>query len=362
MNCTRSSRLAALAMVAGLALAACGGDDDDDAGGATTEPAPVATEATPGSEPETDGTEAPAGTEPAAPAEGIEFTFAQGSPGLVKAFILEALDRVEQKTGHRGEFVELADSDLVVQGAAEGQFDIASSTTSAVMKVIQDGAPLKFVTETSRNQWTLMAKAGIESCADITGQRLGLHSPGGVSTALYRAWYERNCDGETPVEMFIEGSPSRLQAMEADQLDIAMIELEDTLAMPTDQYTMLANFTTELADIKTGLVYVNDSFAAEHADIVQAFVDELSAVQNEVMADPAVFVEIAEKWGAETAAPLADVAEAYIRQGMLPLDGGMTTDDLVSSIALYEEAGVIEPGLTPDDVADFSYIEALAGS
>jgi NitT/TauT family transport system substrate-binding protein len=359
MRFARPSRLTAVLLTAVMALAAtaCGGDDDAaDSTQAPSEQPAATTAGGPGATDSGGGT-----TAAPSPSGGIEYSFAQGSPGLVKAFIEEAMERVEQKTGNKGKFVELADSDLVVQGAAEGQFDIASSTTSAVMKVIQAGAPLKFVSETSRNQWTLMAKSGIASCADIDGKRLGLHSPGGVSTALYRAWYKRTCNGEKPVEIFIEGSPARLQAMEADQLDVAMIELEDTLAMPSDQYTMLANFTTELADIKTGLVYANNDFATEHRDIVQAFVTELSAVQNEVMADPATFVKIVQKWGIETAADPEAVANAYIKQGMLPIDGGMTRDDLVSSIALYEEAGVIDPGLTPEDVADFSYVEALPG-
>lgn len=368
-----------VAMALGLTAAACGSDDDDatsdtePADVPATEPAeddaPADTAGSETTEPAEDDapeeTAEPAGsetTEPAEPSgETVEYSFAMGSPGLIGAFVLETLERVEAETGHQGEFVELADSDLVVQGAAEGQFDMGSSTTSAVMTVIQNGAELVFVGESSFNQWTLIAKNEIESCADMDGQRLGLHSPGGVSTALYRTWYGRNCENVEPTELYIEGSPNRLQALIEDQVDVSMVELEDVLALPEGEFRMLANFAQELSDIKTNLVYANTGFVEEHPDVVQAFVTEMVALQQQAMEDADFFIGLLEKWDIDTAAPVDVVVNAYIEQGMLPTDGGMTQSDLEASIALYTEAGRIEPGLTPEEIADRSFIEGALG-
>jgi ABC-type nitrate/sulfonate/bicarbonate transport system substrate-binding protein len=136
-----------------------------------------------------------------------------------------------------------------------------------------------------------------------------------------------------------------------------MVELEDTLALPEGDFNMLANFTEELSDIKTNLIYANRDFAAEHPDVVQAFVTELTKLQQQAMEDPAFFAELVTKWVPDTAADIDEVVAAYIAQGMLPTDGGMSQSDLESSIAFYTEAEVLEPGLTPEQIADRSFIE-----
>jgi len=336
-------------LAAGLLTIAGACGDDDGGGGATSGGA---------------ATPAGAGESSNATAEAVSFQFAMGSPGLSGALLQETLARVNEKYGHDAEWVELADSDLVVQGAAQGQFQMGSSTTSSVMKVIQDGAPLTFVSELSRNQWTLMAKNDIADCADMDGVRLGLHSPGGVSTALYRAWYQRNCDtGVEPDELYIEGSPNRLQALLAGQVDVAMIELEDTLDLPEGDYTMLANFTQDLRDIKVGLVYANDGFIEEHPEVVQQVVNELTALQKEVNEDPALFEELIGEYVPETGEKTADAVAAYLDVGMIPDDGGFLEDEVQASIDLYTEAGVLQPGLTAADVMDRTFLEtALAAS
>lgn len=349
----------AIALLAGLALvaAACGDSADEptataDGAAVTETTAEAAAESADTTEAQsTETTEAEVASEP------VSFQIAMGSPGLSGALLQEALKRVNEKYGHEGEFVEIADSDLVVQGAAQGDFEMGSSSTASVMQVIQEGAPLRFVAELAGNQWTLMAKEGIESCADIDGLRLGLHSPGGVSTALYRAWYARNCTDEAPNELYIEGSPNRLQALLADQVDVSMIELEDTLDLPEDGYTMLANFSESLSDIKVGLIYANQNFIDEHRDVVQALVTELIALQQEVNEDPALFEEIAREYVPETGDKIPAAVQAYIDVGLIPTDGGMTAEDIQSSIELYTEAGRLEPGITPEEMVDTSFIE-----
>lgn len=326
-----------------LAASACGGGDDDAGVGAGENSSGATT------------TAAGAGSDE--PAESVSFQLAMGSPGLSGTLIQEALVRMNEKYGHDGEFVEIADSDLVVQGAAQGQFQMGSSSTASVMKVIQNGAPLKFIGELARNQWTLQAKAGIENCADIDGKRLGLHSPGGVSTALYRAWYQRNCDGEKPDELYIEGSPNRFQALLADQVDVSMIEVEDAIDLPEDGYTMLANFSKELSDIKVGLIYANQDFIDEHPDVVEAFMTELTAVQQEVNDDPAFFEELARTYEPDIGEKTAAAVEAYIEGGLIPDDGGFTEKDVESSIALYVEAGTLDGPSPPGEMMDRSFLE-----
>ena len=281
----------------------------------------------------------------------LKFTFAMGSPGMSGTLIREAIERINFKYGYTGTFQEIASSDLVVAGGAAGQFEMGSSTTSAVMKVIQDGAPLTFIGETQRNQWTLVAKTNIGKCEDITGKRLGLHSPGGVSTALYRAWYKRNCAATVkPQELFIAGSPNRLQALISDRLDVTMMEVEDTLSLPATGFKILSNFSKDLPNIKTGLVWVNESFLAKHPDVAADFVYEFSRLSQEFNVNLKAFKANALKWQPSYVNIDAIVA-AYSAARLFPDEPGAFFKDLNETAAFYAATGAMKPGLVAKDMA-----------
>ena len=281
----------------------------------------------------------------------LKFTFAMGSPGMSGTLIREVIERINFKYGYTGTFQEIASSDLVVAGGAAGQFEMGSSTTSAVMKVIHNGAPMTFIGETQRNQWTLVVKTNINKCEDMTGKRLGLHSPGGVSTALYRAWFKRNCAVTVkPQELFIAGSPNRLQALISDRLDVTMMEVEDTLALPATGFKILSNFSKDLPNIKTGLVWVNESFLAKHPEVSADFIYEFSRLSQEFNTNSKSFKANALKWQPGYANIDAIVA-AYSAARLFPDEPGAFFKDLNETAAFYAAAGAMKPGLVAKDMA-----------
>ena len=270
--------------------------------------------------------------------KGVEFTFAMGSPGISGVLLREALERVNFKSGSRGTFQEIANSDLVVAGAASGQFQMGSSTTSAVMRVIQNGANLRFIGESSRNQWTLVAKNPLKTCADINGKRLALHSAGGVSTALYRAWAKRNCGTNKPSEQFIAGSPNRLIALLADRIDVTMMEVEDTLSLPAG-YSIISNFSVDLPNVKTGLIYVNGDFLKQNPNLIEDFVYETTRLAAELNSNAKAFKALVAKWEPSYANVDAIVA-AYQKAKLFPEDPGSFFKDLEASAEFYSVAGL----------------------
>lgn len=281
---------------------------------------------------------------------GPKFTFAMGSPGVSGTLVREALARINFKYGYQAEFLEIADSDLVVAGGAAGKFEMGSSSTASVMKVIQLGAPMVFVGENSRNQWTLVGKTGIKNCADMNGKRLGLHSPGGVSTALYRAWALKNCGGSKPTELFIAGSPNRLQALTADRLDVTMMEVEDTLSLPATGYSIISNFSRDLPEIKTGLIWANEKFLKKNTELVGNFLYETIRMAQEINESAKSFRQMVLKWEPNYKNIDAIVA-AYQKAALFPNDGGTFFNDLNKTSAFYAVAGSIKPGLQATDMA-----------
>ena len=287
----------------------------------------------------------------------LKFTFAMGSPGLSGTLIQESIERINFKYGYQGKFLEVANSDLVVAGGASGEFELGSSTTSAVMKVIQNGAPMRFIGENSRNQWTLVAKTNIKSCADMNGQRLGLHSPGGVSTALYRAWYVKNCAATSkPSELFIAGSPNRLQALVSGRLDVTMMEVEDTLALPATGYYILSNFSKDLPQIKTGLIWANQDFLAKNPKVADDLMYEMSRLSQEFNYDAPAFIANAKKW-TPGYANIEKIVAAYQAAKLFPEDPGSFFKDLNETAAFYASGGTLKSGLLAEQMAILTAIK-----
>jgi ABC-type nitrate/sulfonate/bicarbonate transport system substrate-binding protein len=281
---------------------------------------------------------------------GPKFTFAMGSPGISGTLMRESLARMNFKYGTQGEFLEIADSDLVVAGGAAGKFEMGSSSTASVMKVIQLGSPMVFVGENSRNQWTLVGKNGLNTCADLNGKRLGLHSPGGVSTALYRAWAIKNCGASKPSELFIAGSPNRLTALIGGQLDVTMMEVEDTLSLPAGQYRIISNFSRDLTEIKTGLIWANKEFLNQNKVLVGNLMYENIRMAQEINGSAKSFSQMVLKWAPEYK-NLDAIVAAYQAAALFPIDGGTFFKDLDTSSAFYAKAGSIKPGLLATDMA-----------
>lgn len=340
--------VAAIGALLLLVAAACGGE----AGSTTTTTAAAATTTTAAGGDSTTTTEA---------VESVSFAIVTGAPGSNQVLTMEALDRLNQKYGHQGEFLDIADSEIAVQGVADGQFQLGTGTASTTMLAMQIGAPMLFIGEEIRNPWVLAAKNEIQSCADMDGRRFGLHSPGGVSTALYDAWYNANCDPSIePNILFVAGSPNRVQGLLEDQLDVTMLLVHDTFALPSDDFHIMARFSTELPDVKTGLYYGNEEFLREHRQVVVQFLTEVVLVQREVQDNPELLEQLILKFLPERQATAALEAASAVELQLFPPDAGysgLSPQSLQASIDTYVAAEVLEPGLDPNGILDLSFLE-----
>lgn len=357
-----SKRLASIALLVVLSLlvVACGDSEPT-----STTAAPAPTEAPPGTEssPTTETSMATTTTE--APVEPVAFTMVTGSAGASQVITFQAIENINAEFGHQGEFIDLVESELAVEGVATGEFDLGTATTSAVMNVIQQGAPISFIGEEVQNPWVLVSKAGIEGCSDLPGNRLGLHSPGGVSTALYHAWFESNCTPEDEPEiLYIAGSGNRVQGLLADELDVTMLLAGDTVDIDAESYPIMANFSVELPEVKTGLYYGNRTFLSEHPEVVTQLLKEIVRLQREAENNPEMLAELNEKYFPDRGTP-ADVAQLYIDSQLFPTDAGLsslTVENMERSIEVYEAAEVLEPGADAAAMLDLQYLsEAVEG-
>lgn len=298
-------------------------------------------------------------TEESSSGDGVSFSFAMGSSGAQGAFYQEAVNRVNQKYGYKGEWVELTGSEVAVSGIAANKFQFGAGVAATVMAAQQkQNAPVTFVGDFMKMLWTLTGRTEYQSCQNLNGVRFGLHSPGGVSTAIYKAWKQQNCPaGVEPKVLYIEGSPNRLQGLLANQLDATMLEIDDTLDLPQDRFHIIVNFSQQLSQIQTNTVFANDTFLKEHREVAVNLLAEASALAKEINADPSVLTNAIKKYKPELAEQADAIAKAYVEGGVFVEDGAISAEDINATVALYELAGAIKPGLTYDQIADPQYLQ-----
>lgn len=348
----RQSIHRALALIFGGALlvAACGGAATAPP---SEEPPPSGA---PSSEPSVGPTEVP-GTK--------EFTIGFTSPGLSAAPYLAAIDALRAQ-GYRIDTPIIESSELLSQAVAGGQFAFGSGANNAVLAANQAGADLRVIISRVKNEWTLYGRtATIKTCADLGGKSLAIHSEGAVSTAMVRNYIEENCPGTTPNYVVIPGSPNRLAALLADQIDASPLELGDSLTIDTqasDRFSLLASLAEDLPNLQTTSIYVNGDFAAENPGSVLALVKAVLTEYRRIAGDAAALKADAENYVSDSIDPKTiDLAAAkYTELKMFDVNGGVTADNLDYTARFFgpDGTGTVKKVYALDEWTDLSFLEA----
>lgn len=348
---TNAWRVPAVALAA-LLLAACS------APAATTSPAG---ESTTGPEESAAGSSAAASAAPAesAAAGTNQFTIASTSFGLSSVPLLAALDAMRED-GYVIEYPALTGPDLVAEGLVRNDFNFGIVGFNAVTVAIQEGAPATNIMSQFANPWFMYAATDIEECADLAGRRLAIHSEQSTSAAFGFDWINRECPGTEPEVLIIAGSENRYAAMIAGEVDASAVEIADAVALQEeagDRFHELVSFADTLPDILTTTVAVNTDFASENPGTVVALLTALLEQHRMIADDPEYFPALVEEYRPYIGGVVSDRA-VELQAALFQTDGGFTEEYVESTLAFLREAGTIEEDLGPQDVADFTYIEA----
>jgi ABC-type nitrate/sulfonate/bicarbonate transport system substrate-binding protein len=295
-----------------------------------------------------------------------EFWVGFTSVGLSSAPFLAAIRDLNENQGYNIQTPILAQSELVTEGVAQGQFAFGSGANNAVLAAIQQGANLKVLVDRVANEWTLYVENDITECTGLEGRRLALHSDGAVSTAMVRNYINTTCEGTAPEEVFIEGSPNRVAAMLADEVDASPLELGDSITIDNeagDRYHLLSSFSADLPDLKTTSIYVNGDWAAQNPqsthDLVAAVINQFRMIEG----DPAYLKTVAEAEVPDAINPetIDQATEKYVELGMFPPDGGVTEENLQYTAEFFgpDGTGTVDTVFTLDQWADLSYLQAV---
>ena len=342
-----------LALTAALVVTAC-------SSAATPAPtkAPTAAPTTAGTPPPPTATPLPGSK---------KFTVAFTSRGLSSVAMMEAI-AVLNGQGYQIDFPEIAQSNLIVEGIVNGQFQVTSGTTLSFLVASQKGGPIRSIGNRLNNEWTLTGIAAIQKCDDTNGKVWAHHTESAVSTSMARIWMKNNCAATTkPQEIFIQGSDVRAAALRAGQIDIGELELSDayntTSGAGASKYRIVANFSKDLPNLKPSMIAANTEWMAKNPGDVIALLREITVQNRKINADKTggYLKSLAEKHvpKAINKDTIADVAKAYVDAGLFPSDGGLKEADITGTIKFFEDGGSLTKGLTVQQAADLTFLNLV---
>ncbi|MSP56679.1 MAG: hypothetical protein EXR69_13925 [Myxococcales bacterium] len=312
-----------------------------------------------------------AGTPPpptATPLPGSKkFIVAFTSRGISSVAMMEATE-VLNKAGYSIDTPEIAQSNLIVEGIVNGQFQVTSGTTLSFLIAAQKGGSIRMIGNRLNNEWTLSGLASIQKCDDINGKIFAHHTESAVSTAMSRIWVKANCAATTKfTEVFIQGSDIRAAALRNGQIDITELELGDAFNTTTgalaSKFRIVSNFSAALPQLKTSMIGANSQWMAANPGDVLALIRETTIQNRKINADPtgAYLKSLALKWVPKAINPdtIDVVAKAYVEKKLFPGDGGAAVVDIEYTIKFFEDGGALVKGLTVPLAADLTFLNVI---
>jgi len=340
--------------------------------GAASPTTPASQGASPSAAPSTgdpsDGsssTAEPSASERVGPPEGqaSEFVVAETAVGIGSVAFRAAIDELRAQ-GYSIDTPELAESELVTQGVASGQFQIGSGANNSALLVREAGAPIKFIVDRNANEWTVVTTAEIDDCEELVNSRVAIHSSGSVSGAMIRDWIEQNCPGSEFEPLIIAGSQNRAAALEAGEIDATPAELRDWIVLREtggDAYKLLVNFSEELPQLHPTSMYGNTEWMEQNPDVVEDLIREILLQNRRINSEEGYLLSLYQEYLPEEAASdtAKTVTDTYVELELFDNNGGLTPEAIEYTAAFFGPNGTgdLQEEMPADEIADFSYLE-----
>jgi ABC-type nitrate/sulfonate/bicarbonate transport system substrate-binding protein len=252
---------------------------------------------------------------------------------------------------------------VAVAEVSRGTVDIMNGSMIGVWMAISRGAAVRTIMDHTADPYRFVTGPGIAVCAALNGRRVGLATESSVSTHLVRAYLADECPSASPEVLTIGESSNRVAAFLAGGIDAAGLELSSWLWLQKQapgRFVLLSDFSKRWPTIKTTGVHVNTTFARAHRDLVDEYVRAVLAANRDVLANPDLLVSAAnehmgraEDWTA--------TARAYIDAAAWSQRGGLTRQNVESTLTFFQSHSRLDTQLTAGDVADLAFLDkALA--
>jgi ABC-type nitrate/sulfonate/bicarbonate transport system substrate-binding protein len=301
------------------------------------------------------------GVQAQATAAEATFGFSGWAVGYLPTAI--AIDRLNE-LGHEIEVVELGGNPNQLQAAATGAIDI--TVLAQVMDAIDQGFDSRMFMAANTNEFLMVGRAGIESCEDLAGKDVAIHSVGSFVGQLAIQWMAADCPEIDANMTVIEGSENRLAALLADQIDASPVDLQDwTLLQQAapGKFTVVEDFTKSVPILRAAFG-AQQSFIKENPELIRDWISVHLDVYEEIYENPTLLVEKGkELLGEINPEVLPNIVDTFLTARVWPTDGGLSEESVQETIDFFNNDGEPYANITsPKDVIDRTILDEVLSS
>ncbi len=253
----------------------------------------------------------------------------------------------------------------MIDALHDGTADIAHVATAfLIRKALAGSDAVAIAAEFDNPIYSLLAKPGIKSFADLKGRTIGFADRDGTISISMRKLLTLHGlkQGDYAVKV-LEGTPARYNCLRRGDCDAVPLGQPQDLAARAQGFTLLGASTEATGKFLYTVTAARRSWAAAHKETLVRYVRALRA-SFEYIRDPqnrAAVAAIAAETTGVSKALAADVLRLYFEpeRGVLPRQGEIDMDGLAQTIVMLGDSGALAPPLPePALFVDRQYLQA----
>ena len=302
------------------------------------------------------------GASVAAPAYAGDMRIAFGDlPGIESIQTLAAIERAKER-GVNVELIILNDEDLAAQAIVGGQADVGIGAPYTLIQKV--GVPIRLFAQISTLRFFPVVNAEFyKTWKDLDGQDVAVQARGSGTEAVMLLM-AKNHGITLGTISYVPGSEVRRNALLQGTLKASIVDAANRRALEAEAPGKFIVLPVENLKATDEAVFATADYLKNNAADVDILVEELLNTGREITANPAVAVELRNKYklladlGAEADAEIAEYYKETAEAGALALNGG-GADAAGDDFAFFSLAGQIEGDPASLKVEEFWDVSAL---
>lgn len=256
-------------------------------------------------------------------------------------------------------------SDKMIDALHDGTVDITHvATPFLIRKALAGSDAVAIAAEFNNPIYSLVAKPGIKSFADLKGKQIGFADQGGsISTSMRKLLAKHGLkDGDYTTKV-IEGTPARANCLKQGDCDAAPLGQPQDVALGAEGFNVLGLSTEASPSIVYTVTAVRRSFAEKNAEALRRYLRGLAAAFAFIR-DPVKRSEVAAivaESNNVSPAIAAKVLALFLEpdRNVLPRAGEIDMTGMAQVVAMMAEAGQISgPPPAPERFVERKYLAA----
>jgi len=270
-------------------------------------------------------------------------------------------DRLNEE-GWEVDTVQFSAEDLQVEAVSSGTTNFARVQALDAIRILQVGGNIVSIAAERPDEFVAISRADVADCSELDGATIAIQSEGSTYTSIYRYWLETNCGVTNVEQLVISGGENRVLALLNGEIDATNVQMADFINLNRQapgEFQIQANFGREIPGLVGGMLVANKTWLQENRTLAVEYLTELMKDLHDANVDGSAIREAAQTYQSEAdAAAFDEVYEVYIEDlGGWPECGAVDPEVTADLIGLFEQLDLIDPGLQPDEVVDFSVLE-----